>query len=235
MLIRKAYHLQDFQIVGGPDWVSSDHFDVVAKAERDDLGDPFRAEQSGQPSRGQLMLRTLLADRFKLETHMENREMPIFALVVARGDGKLGPQLQKSSVDCEALMAGRRGRGPTPPPAQAGPGDRVQCGIRVAPGNMSVGGASLTLFANSLSMFVGRIVVDRTGLAGSYEFNLTWTPDQMAIRPPGAPEPPNAPPVDPNGASIFTALQEQLGLKLDSQKGPVSVLVIDRVAHPTEN
>jgi len=235
MLIRNAYQLQDFQIVGGPDWVSSDHFDVVAKAERDDLGDPFRAEKSGEPSRGQLMLRTLLADRFKLEAHMENREMSIFALVLARSDGRLGPQLQKSSVDCEALIAGGRGRGPMPPPGPAGPGDRVPCGIRVAPGNMAVGGATLTQFANSLGMFVARIVVDRTGLEGSYEFNLTWTPDQMAIRPPGAPEPPNAPPVDPNGPSIFTALQEQLGLKLDSQKGPVSVLVIDRVARPSEN
>ena len=106
------------------------------------------------------------------------------------------------------------------------------CGIRIAPGNMSVGGSTLAQFANSLSMFVGRIVVDHTGLTDNFDFNLTWTPDQMPQRPPGAPEPP---PIDPNGPSIFTAVQEQMGLKLDSQRGPVSVLVIDRVEHPTEN
>src|SRR5262249_46667276 len=77
-LIRQAYQLQDFQIVGGPDWINSDRFDVIAKAEADDLGDPFRAEQQGQPSRGQLMIRALLAERFKLAVHNEDREMPIF-------------------------------------------------------------------------------------------------------------------------------------------------------------
>jgi uncharacterized protein (TIGR03435 family) len=97
---------------------------------------------------------------------------------------------------------------------------------------MSVGGASLAQLANSLSMFVGRTVVDKTGLSGNFDFTLTWTPDQMPQRPPGAPE---LPAPDPNGPSIFTAVQEQLGLKLDSQKGPVEVLVIDRVEHPKEN
>ena len=96
---------------------------------------------------------------------------------------------------------------------------------------MVVGGSSFGQFANTLGMFVGRVVVDHTGLAGAYDFNLTWTPDNMPNRPPGAPEVP----IDPNGPSIFTALQEQLGLKLDSQKGPVSVLVIDRAEHPDEN
>lgn len=238
LLIRNAYQLQDFQIIGAPDWLSSDRFDIAAKAENDDAGDPFRAEKQGEPSRGQLMLRALLAERFKLVAHNENREMPIFALVLARGDGKLGPQLQKSTTDCEAIMAaGRgRGRGAQPPPGPAQLGDRVPCGIRIAPGNMAVGGSTLTQFANSLGMFVGRVVVDRTGLSGAYDFNLTWTPDQMANRPPGAPEPlVNGVPVDPNGPSIFTAVQEQLGLKLDSQKGPIAVLVIDRVEHPIEN
>jgi uncharacterized protein (TIGR03435 family) len=112
-----------------------------------------------------------------------------------------------------------------PPP---GPGS---CGIRIAPGNMAVGGSSMSMFANSLGMWVGRIVIDKTGLEGAFDFNLTWTPDQMPQRPPGAPEMP----IDPNGPSIFTAVQEQLGLKLDSQKGPVSVLVIDHVEHPVED
>jgi uncharacterized protein (TIGR03435 family) len=96
---------------------------------------------------------------------------------------------------------------------------------------MSVGGASLSQLANSLSMFTGRVVLDRTGLTGAFDANLTWTPDQMPQRPPGAPELP----IDPNGPSLFTAVREQLGLKLDSQKGPVEILVIDRAEHPTQD
>jgi uncharacterized protein (TIGR03435 family) len=236
MLIRNAYQLQDFQITGGPGWLAEDHFDIVAKAESGDgLGDPFRADQSGQPSRGQLMIRALLAERFKLVVHDETRDMPIYALVVARSDGKLGPQLKPSEVDC-AAMAAARGRGPMLPPAPGQPGDRPQCGIRIGMGNMAVGGAPISQVANALANFVGRTVVDKTGLTGSYEFTLTWTPDQMPQRPPGAPEPlVNGVPIDPNGPSIFTAVQEQLGLKLDSQRGPVKILVIDRAEHPTEN
>ncbi len=237
MLIRNAYQLQDFQIVGGPDWITSDRFDIVAKADMDGTGEPFRAEKPGEPSRGQLMIRALLAERFKLQVHDDTREMPIFALVLARGDGKLGPKIHQAAVDCDAVRAAGRGRGAgaPAPPAQ---NERPQCGIRIAPGNMLVGGSTLAQFANSVGSFVGRIVVDRTGLAGAYDFDLTWTPDQIRAdnRPPGTPDPMiNGVPIDPNGPSIFTAVQEQLGLKLDSQKGPVAVLVIDRVDHPVEN
>jgi uncharacterized protein (TIGR03435 family) len=237
LLIRNAYQLQDFQIVGGPDWISSDHFDIVAKAESDDMGDPFRSGKLGEPSRGQLMLRALLAERFKLQVHDDTREMPIFALVLGRPDGKLGPKIHQAAVDCDAVRAAGRGRG-APPSGPPPPGERPQCGIRMAPGNMLVGGATLTQFANTIGNFVGRIVVDRSGLTGAYDFDLTWTPDQIRAdsRPPGAPDPMiNGVPIDPNGPSIFTAVQEQLGLKLDSQKGPVRVLVIDRVEHPIEN
>jgi hypothetical protein len=90
MLIRNAYQLQDFQITGGPNWLTEDHYDIIAKAESGDgIGDPFRAEQNGQPSRGQLMIRALLADRFKLVVHNENKEMPIYGLILAKPDGKL--------------------------------------------------------------------------------------------------------------------------------------------------
>src|SRR5262249_7993167 len=190
MLIRNAYQLQDFQIVGGPSWQNEDHFDVVAKAESGDgIGDVFRAERQGEPSRGQLMLRSLLAERFKLAVHNEDREMPIYALVLNRADGRLGPQIKVSEVGCEAMGRGR-GRGPGgPPPGPPQPGERMPCGIRIAPGNMAVGGSTLAGFANALATFVGRIVVDKTGLSGNYEFTLTWTPDNMPQRPPGAPEP----------------------------------------------
>jgi len=241
LLIRNAYQLQDFQITGGPSWLAEDHFDIVAKApEGEATGDPFRAAQTGQPSRGQLMIRSLLAERFKLVVHNETKEMPIYALIVARSDGKLGPQLKPSEVDCAALMAAGRGRGPLPPPGPPGPsgpgGPPPPCGIRIGMGNMGVGGSPMSQVANSLSIFAGRIVVDKTGLAGNYDFTLTWTPDQLPQRPPGAPEPlVNGVPIDPNGPSLFTAVQEQLGLKLDSQRGPVTVLVIDRAERPTEN
>src|SRR5262245_61193757 len=244
MLIRNAYQLQDFQITGGPSWLNSDHFDIVAKidpavqesinATRGGIGPAAVPGQGPNPL--QLMIRTLLADRFKLVVHNEMKEQTIFALVLARNDGKLGPDLKKSDVDCAALMANARRSAPPAPPQ---PGERVPCGVRIGPGNLSASGGSLAQFAQSLGMFVGRVVVDRTGLTGVYDINLTWTPDQM---PRGEPSKPGDQPVrvngvdiDPNGPSIFTAVQEQLGLKLDSQKGPVEMLVIDRVEKPVEN
>jgi len=103
---------------------------------------------------------------------------------------------------------------------------------------MSLGGFPLSNFAKSLGLVAGRIVLDRTVLAGNYDITLTWTPDQMPQRPPGAPDGPvllNGVAIDPNGPSLFTAVQEQLGLKLDSQRGPVETLVIDRAEKPAEN
>jgi len=239
MLIRNAYQLQDFQISGGPSWLTSDHFDIVAK-----IPDSFRDLPPATPLSGpgplQLMIRSLLAERFKLVVHTETKEQTIYGLVMARSDGRFGPQLKKSETDCAAMMAAARGRGPAmPPPGPPQPGDKMPCGIRIGPGNMVVGGATLAQFANTLGMFVGRIVQDRTGLTGNYDINLMWTPDQMPPRAPGTPaDQPirvNGIDIDPNGPSIFTAVQEQLGLKLDSQRGPVEMLVIDRAEKPVEN
>jgi uncharacterized protein (TIGR03435 family) len=175
------------------------------------------------------MIRALLAERFKLTVHNETKDLPIYALVMARSDGRLGPELHRSETDCAALMAAGRGRGAPPAPPQ--PGAPMPCGVRIGPGNLAAGGAALSQVASSLSMFVGRVVLDRTGLTGAFDINLTWTPDQMPQRPPGAPDLP----IDPNGPSIFTAVQEQLGLKLDSARGPVEMLVIDRAEHPVED
>jgi len=116
----------------------------------------------------------------------------------------------------------------------------MPCGaIRLGPGSLAGGGAPLAQLATSLSPWVNRIVVDKTGLSGPYQFDLQWTPDQLPQGGPGpGGAPPGAPgfsPVDPNGPSIFTAVQEQLGLKLDSTKAPVDVLVIDHVEQPTED
>jgi uncharacterized protein (TIGR03435 family) len=238
LLIRNAYQLQDFQISGGPGWIGSDHFDINAK-----VPDEYRDIQPMRPGSGpgplQLMIRALLVERFKLAVHNETKDSPIYALILARSDGKLGPNLKRSETDCEAMFAAGRARGgQMPPPGPPPPGQPMPCGIRIGPGNMAVGGVPLAQVANSLGMFAGRIVQDRTGLTGNYEMNLTWTPDQMPQRPPGAP--PDQPvqfngvSVDPNGPSLFTAVQEQLGLKLDSQRGPVETLVIDRAEKPVE-
>jgi uncharacterized protein (TIGR03435 family) len=224
MLIRLAYNLQDYQIVGGPDWLASDHFDVAAKAPEGEF--TFATMRP--------ILRSLLEERFTLVIHNETRQMPIYALVKARGDGSTGPSLSASTVDCAEidLQRGRRGGGPPPVPIQAG--QPIDCGFIIGPGRMSVGGMPISNLAMALSPMVGRIVMDRTGLAGTYSYELTYSPEQLGGRPP---QPLNAAPpaIDPNMPSIFTALQEQLGLKLESDRGPVEVLVIDSVAQPTEN
>jgi uncharacterized protein (TIGR03435 family) len=224
LLIRNAYQIQDFQLIGAPDWVSTDRFDIIAKAE----GDVAPSAPGGPPGPLQLMLRALLAERFNLKMHPERRELPIYALVLARSDGKLGPQLRPAAVDCASVQAARRGGPPTPPQ----PGERLPCGIRVGPGQLAGGGLPLSQLATLLAPSVQRVIVDRTGLSGNFDFDLSWTPDQIPQGPPPAGAP-GLPPIDPNGPSILTAVQEQLGLKLDSTKGAVDVLVVDNVERPT--
>jgi uncharacterized protein (TIGR03435 family) len=238
-LIRQAYGLQEFQIAGGPEWMTSERFDIEARF------DPAPVNGLAGPPRVQAMLKTMLADRFKLAAHVEQREMPILALVLSRDDKRLGPQLRPSAVDCAAL-AERRG-GP-PPDGRGGPGPdgrgalppgpgpdgRPVCGGRGGFGQMIAGGQTMAQFATQLSQLTRSLVVDRTGLSGGYDLDLTWTPtpDQL---PPGRPPGFQPPTIDPNGPSLFAALVEQLGLKLESTRAPVDVLVIDRIERPTEN
>jgi uncharacterized protein (TIGR03435 family) len=257
LLIRLAFgQLQDFQLVGGPGWTNSDRFDIEAKI--DGTGPP------PGPQFVQDLLRQVLEERFKLKTHKETREVPIFALVLARADGRLGPNLTPSADECVAFMSARgRGRGGPGPDGRGGPppdGRRgppidgrggpgrvggpgppdfdapVQCGQRLgAFGRIRAGGNTMEQFANMLSGNAQRVVIDKTGLTGYYDFALTYTPtpDQL----PQGPVPPGAtpPPIDPDGPSLFTAIQEQLGLKLQDQRGPVEVVVIDSIEQPTEN
>ena len=221
--------LAPFQIAGGPGWVGGDRFDIVAKAEGDLQLQPGAG---GPPPQLSAMLRALLEERFKLVIHRETKELPIYALVLSRGDAKLGPQLTKPSVDCEAMLKSVRGRGGQPPPPA--PGQRSPCGMMMAPGNLMGGSMPLAQLAVTLSRFLDRMVVDKTGLTDRFDFELKWTPDQLPQGPPPPGAPP-LPPIDPNGPSIFTAVQEQLGLKLESQRGPVPVVVIDHVEQPTED
>jgi uncharacterized protein (TIGR03435 family) len=230
MLIRFAYQLQDFQLVGAPDWASEERFDILAKAEGEIAPPTF-----GTVGPVQLMMRTLLQERFKLAVHPDKRDLPIYAMTLARSDGRLGPQLRPATVDCAAQFAAR-GRG-GPPPGPPPPGERMTCGMRMGFGEMAGGGFPISQLATSLSPILRRIVEDRTGLTGNYEFELKWTPDQLPQRATGTPaDQPvmvNGAAIDPNGPSIFTAIQEQLGLKLDAQRAPVDVLVIDQVERPT--
>jgi uncharacterized protein (TIGR03435 family) len=223
-LITFAYQLAQFQLVGGPSWLSADRFDIVAKLE----GDPVFTPPGSGPDPIQLAMRTLLADRFKLKTHPEMREMDIYALVLAKRGGGPGPGLKPSTTDCAAMMNARRNGPPPGPPPASGP---APCSIIGSPGMIRFGGFPLSQITTMLGAMTGRMVVDRTGLTGNWEFVLTFAAEQRGQPPPGV----NVPAADPDAPSLFTALQEQLGLKLESTKGPVDLVVIDGVEHPTED
>jgi uncharacterized protein (TIGR03435 family) len=224
-LITFAYQLAQFQLSGGPSWIANDRFDMVAKLE----GNPeFPAPGQG-PDPIQLAMRALLADRFKLKVHRETREMDIYALVLAKPAAGPGPGLKPSTADCSDR--GRRGQPPTQGPPPIPPTGIVPCSIMGTPGLIRFGGFPISQITTMLSGQTGRMVVDRTGLTGNWEFELHFAAEQRGAPPPGA-DPPAA---DPNAPSLFTALQEQLGLKLESTKGPVEVVVIDSIERPTED
>lgn len=218
-IILTAYQLRPFQLIGGPDWIDSDRFDVTAKA------------SDGTPNSQFLpMMRALLAERFTFAAHSETRDLPIYALVLARSDGRLGPQLTRSAADCSSGARGRGGNSGaaaaiTPPL----PGERPVCGLNVSSNNvtgtMKGGGRPIADLLPSLGNIVDRLVVDRTGLTGTFDLELQWNAAPLA--------PGGSTSAATDGPSIFTALQEQLGLKLEGARGPVEVLVIDRIEHPT--
>jgi uncharacterized protein (TIGR03435 family) len=221
-LITFAYQLQQQQLIGGPSWVANDRFDIVAKME----GDPAPVAPGAGPDPLMLAMRTLLTERFKLVVHKETRELDVYALMPVKPGGKPGPALKPSATDCEQLMLARRGG---PPPQAPDPNGPVQCGLRGSIGRIQMGGFLMSEFARSLQGVAGRLIVDRTGLKGPYDLELTFAQDR-----PNGPLPPGVelPPVDLNAPNLFTALQEQLGLKLESTKAPIEVLVIDSVEQP---
>jgi uncharacterized protein (TIGR03435 family) len=238
-LLLQAYRLPTYQIQGAPAWLDSDRFDIAAKA-----------PEGTQPDQLMLMIRSLLIERFKLVAHRETKEAPIYALVLARSDGKLGPKLSKTTDDCDAIMAERRAadraRGPGPvaftPP---GPNDRAVCTTNMTPVTtpgaplvfrVRAGGQTMEALARTLSGNVNRQVIDRTGLTGLYDYEIEYAPGRTLntapiAAPPGGTAP--AAPID-DGPSIFESVQ-QLGLKLESTKGPVEYLVIDKIEHPVDD
>jgi uncharacterized protein (TIGR03435 family) len=221
MLVRNAYGLPDFRISGGPNWMDADRFDVEGKAVGTPTFDQIRA-----------MTQTLLQDRFALRTHNETRELPIYVLMLARRDGKLGDQLKRSGAECLPMIPPPGAPPPPPPPpGPAPPGGRPQCGSMLGNGNLSGRKLTIERLVATLSQYVNRAIVDQTNLAGEFDIDLRWQPDLVPGGPAGGFGPP--PPIDPNAPSLFTALQEQLGLKLESQRGPVDVLVIDGAGKPS--
>ena len=223
LLIMGAFALQPQQLVGAPDWIDMVRYDISATAPG-----PLT------PASSQLAIQRMLADRFGLTVHTETRELPIFALRVARDDGRLGPRIKRSAIDCEAIIKANmqvRGDGPRIAVPQL-PDGRSACGFSQRFGRVLAGGTTMANFAQGLSRINSRIIHDRTGLTGGFDIDLEFTPDPSIYRD-GAPGP--GAPLDPNAPSFFTALVEQLGLKLEATRAPVEVLVIDRIERPTEN
>ena len=223
LLITFAYQIQDYQLVGAPGWINNDRFDIVAKFP----GDPPAIVPGSGADHMMLAMRTLLADRFKLVVHRETRQLDTYALTLVK-PGQAGPAMKPANdEDCSpAAFAARRG---APPPAPGTP--PIVCGIQQGPGRIRFGGYPLSVFASGISSRLGRATVDHTGLTGNWKFEVTYAAE---VPPPGALPPGVEPPaVDPNAPDLFTAIREQLGIKIDSTKGPVDVLVIDSVSLPT--
>jgi uncharacterized protein (TIGR03435 family) len=216
-LIRFAYYIYggDWDIrIAAPDWIKTQRFDIEAKT-----------SEKVSTERTMSMLRHLLADRFALKVHYETRQRPIYALVLARSDRALGPQLKANPIDCAAygaaVQAARAGRGASPPMDPAHP----TCGQRSQSGHVVGNGLTMMQLALQITGAAGRTIDDETGLGPQgFDWQLRWTP------PVSAPDS-----VPASAASIFTALEEQLGLKLVPKQGPVEVLVVDRIEQPTQN
>ncbi len=212
-LIQLAYGIQDFEIIGAPGWAASEPFDITAKATQE--LPPLEGPNRGSPL-VQQMLQALLRDRFSLVAHIETRESQGLALMMSRSDGRLGPRLTPSKIDCAALIA--KAKPDDGPPA---------CGFRMSPGSIVLEGVPVSQIASGLSGLLGRRIVDRTGLTGNFDLQLHWDPPKRS--PDGSIVPSDT------GVSLFTALGDQAGLKLTETKLPGTVLVIDSVQRPTPN
>ncbi len=223
MMIALAWRVQEFQISGGPVWVGSDRFDIEAKAaDRNADADQFKA-----------MLQALIRDRFKFAAHRESKEMPIYALLAVRN----GSKLPGATGNCVVF----RPNSPPPPPPAPGQPPPFLCGGFMMDGSRLEGRQiSMTQFTGALSNMLGRSVVDKTGYNGPFDVHLEFMREGIAPLGGGGFGAPRGPAADAGGAdssgpSIFAAIQEQLGLKLESARGPVEILVIDHAEKPDAN
>lgn len=226
-LVYAAYQLQPFQVAGGPAWQNINRFDISART----------VDASATTQQILEQLKTLLADRFKLKVHTETREIPIFALVVARDDGRLGAKLKPSAAGCPDFEEQRKQQFE----ALAKGGSSTSCAITLrpstsAPGSIAIQATGQTLrsLAEALTSLVGRQVVDKTGLTSTYDFDLTVDLQTLArLASDFGGSAPQVVAASPDAPALMTQLQEDLGLKLDSQRGPGTVLVIDSAELPT--
>jgi uncharacterized protein (TIGR03435 family) len=200
-LVRTAYHLEPFQIAGLPTWANAERFDVEA----------YAADAKSTPQEVRGMIQKLLADRFQVTLHREDREQPTYSLVIAKN----GPKLQKAKSDnCT---------GTGTPESPCG-------GFRIYKRSQMWGNTvTVKQFAAELTFMMGRMVVDKTGIDGLYDIRVEWTPEQFGAEPGTEVKP------DEVNGTLFTAIQEQVGLRMQSQKAAVETLVIDRVSRPTAN
>jgi len=194
--IRAAYTLQLYQIVGEPGWVDDERFDIIATSEQE-LRVPTPWMPGSKYALFQMMMQSLLADRFKMVSHNETRESPVYALVVDKPERGPSAGVKNAAVPCAP-----------------------DCGMHIGRGSLRARRVPMPTLAEFLSQVTGRLVSDATGLTGNFDLDLQWNADIQQQASTDAP-------------SIFTALQEQLGLRLDSRRGPVPVLVIDSIEHPT--
>ena len=201
-----AYGIPAPQIVGGPSWFSSTRFDVEAKVDDQNIAQMEKLGHEERSAMEREIMQQLLADRFKLAVHWDTKEVPVYALILAKGGPKFAAT--KESDGHSGTSSGN--------------------------GRLTATDVTMARFAETLTQILsrelGRIVVDKTGLDGKYDLKLNWSPDNEAEAYGSATSNASAP-----GPSIFTALQEQLGLKLESTKGPVKMLVIDHIEQPSEN
>ncbi len=220
-LIREAYGVENNQIIGAPNWVNSKRYDIEAKVDKSVAEELQKGNLDQRTLKYMRMLQALLVDRFKLTLHRESKELPVYDLVIA----KKGPKLQEAKA------------GDTYPNGIEGGGPHM---IQIRTGQLIGQALSIADLVRQLSRPLGRTVLDKTGLTGNYDFNLKWTPDESQLPMLDGTESGQqgtgyaAAPAS-TGPSIFTAIQEQLGLKLESKKGPVEVLVIEHVEEPSEN
>ena len=214
--IQSAYGLRPFQILGAPDWINSEGYNIEAKAE-------------GNPSRDQMreMMQSLLEDRFQMRAHRETRELPVYALTVARGGLKLPEPKEGSCIASD----------PDGPPLPPGPGPSAPCGraiVRISRAGARIQGGKISMaeLARILSNMLGRTIIDRTGFAGMFDVQLEFAMDDAVD---GLPHPPGRPPDPTSVPSVFVAVQEQLGLKLEATHGMVSAMVVDGAERPAAN
>ena len=225
-ILLSASPVQTREVIGLPDWANTERYDVTVKPPEGATREQVRE-----------MWRAMFADRLKLTAHVEQRERDVYSMVLAHADGRLGPELKKSTLDCGPRPAGSPPPSPPPPPSgPPSPKDFVnRCGMMMGAGVIVSGGMPMNNLAASLYGMVGGEVENQTGLEGFYAFTLTFSRQRTGAAPLEATANAAAAGASEDLPDVFTALQEQLGLKLVRGKKMMPVFVVDHIERPTEN